>query len=67
MYISPSPPVSKVEVELPVKRHPEGGQAEDHQILGAGRCFLVSHEGDPQQFVTLKMCPYYPDLLVAQQ
>ena len=54
-------------MELPVKRHPEGGQAEDHQVLGTGRCFLVSHEGDPQQFVTLKMCPYYPDLLVAQQ
>ena len=37
----------EVEVELPVKRHPEGCQTEDEEVPGAGSCLLVGHEGDP--------------------
>ena len=37
----------EVEVELPVERHPECGQAEDDEVLGTGGRLHVGHEGDP--------------------
>ena len=39
--------MSEVEVELPVERHPEGGQTEDEEVPGTGGRLLVGHEGDP--------------------
>ena len=40
-------PVCEVEVELPVERHPEGGQTEGEEVGGTGGRLQVGHEGDP--------------------
>ena len=37
----------KVEVELPVERHPEGGGNKGQQVVGARGGSLVRQEGDP--------------------
>ena len=36
-------------MELPVERHPEGGQAEDDEVPRTGGGLLVRHEGYPGQ------------------
>ena len=46
----------KVEVELPVERHPEGGGNKGQQVVGARGGSLVRQEGDPESHLMNNEC-----------